>query len=150
MIDKLEEDGQRTLTGHDAFQLYDTYGFPLDLTREILAEQGFEVDEAGFQAEMDAQRERARSARLSDTPMESWDYQDELFADVCSEFIGYDSLSTNEAYIQALVVDGLPVTEAGAGMLQVVLDRTPFYAQGGGHGRWRHYTNSSGRLSGDK
>lgn len=133
MIDKLEEDGQRTLTGHDAFRLYDTYGFPLDLTREILAEQGFEVDEAGFQAEMDAQRERARLARLSGTPMESRHYQDELFADVCSEFIGYDSLATNEAYIQALVVDGLPVTEAGAGMsVQVVLDRTPFYAQGGG------------------
>ncbi len=69
MIADLKKHDEKILTGHDAFRLYDTYGFPLDLTREILAEQNIKVDEAGFEAEMEAQRERARLAREQDDGM---------------------------------------------------------------------------------
>lgn len=133
MIADLKKHDEKILTGHDAFRLYDTYGFPLDLTREILAEQNIKVDEAGFEAEMEAQRERARLAREQDDGMGVTDHEDDLFAHLSTEFIGYETLVTDEASIQALVVDGRSVSTVSAGMsVQVVLNRTPFYAQAGG------------------
>ena len=136
------EAGETVLSGKDVFRLHDTYGFPLDLTREIALEQGFSVDEAGFVQEMEAQRQRAREA-LKQKGGAAWSGAD-LPAGVDRSrktvFIGYDVLS-QEAEILAILVNR---GEAGQGELAlsdtveagetaiVILDRTPFYAEGGG------------------
>jgi alanyl-tRNA synthetase len=136
-IEKTAKEGhRRLLSGIDAFKLNDTFGFPLDLTKEIAAENGIEVDEKGFLAEMQKQRETARKDRLSrDISGWSADLFGALEADA-TEFIGYEVLRA-EVNIVALS-DGDEVTEAIAtddgpkdGVL-VVLDRTPFYAESGG------------------
>ncbi|NMA54674.1 MAG: alanine--tRNA ligase [Firmicutes bacterium] len=132
LADKLKAEGKQTLSGHDAFVLYDTYGFPLDLTKEILAEQGLNTDIKGFKQEMEAQRERARRARLADDT-DSKDNGEKTFANYCTEFIGYDRLADSGPYIQALVSGNLPVQEAACGTsVLLALDRSPFYAEAGG------------------
>jgi alanyl-tRNA synthetase len=127
----LKEQGETTLSGVQAFRLYDTYGFPLDLTREILREEGIHVDEAGFQAEMEAQRERARAARQEADGMGVLNGSSRL-AGVVTEFIGYTRL-VEQGRILALRVNGEWEEEAEEGAeVDVVLDRTPFYAEAGG------------------
>jgi alanyl-tRNA synthetase len=119
--------GTRMLDGETAFKLYDTYGFPLDLTADICRERGIALDEAGFDAAMTRQREQARAAgkfRMADT----LDYSGQPTA-----FYGYDSLNVDEASVTALYRDGSPVNEIDTGQAAVVvLDRTPFYAESGG------------------
>ncbi|MCI9068053.1 MAG: alanine--tRNA ligase [Lachnospiraceae bacterium] len=130
--EKLSGEGKPELSGEDAFRLYDTYGFPLDLTREILEEKGFSVDEEGFAKAMDVQRETARSSRKKSNYMGREDIYQNLSADLTTEFTGYETLidtglvtalTTAEEIVEALT-DGQKGT--------IITDRTPFYATMGG------------------
>jgi alanyl-tRNA synthetase len=126
--------GGSRLTGDQVFALHDTYGFPIDLTVEMAAEAGLSIDEAGFRTLMAQQRERAKAdatARRSGHGDLS-EYRGVLDAHGRPEFLGYTEL-TAEARVIGLLVDGVGVPVAGAGSaVEVVLDRTPFYAEGGG------------------
>lgn len=127
----LRKEGGTVIGGQDAFRLYDTYGFPLDLTEDFAEENGFTVDREGFESEMEAQRSRARSARQETDSMK---VQGGPFADytVKTEFVGYTDLVTS-AKIIAIVRGDAFVDIVGAGeTCHVVLDRTPFYAESGG------------------
>ncbi|EBO8845994.1 alanine--tRNA ligase [Salmonella enterica subsp. enterica serovar Schwarzengrund] len=116
-----------TLDGETAFRLYDTYGFPVDLTADVCRERNIKVDEAGFEAAMEEQRRRAREA--SDFGA---DYNAMIRVDSASEFKGYDHLELN-GKVTALFVDGKAVEAINAGQeAVVVLDQTPFYAESGG------------------
>ena len=121
------------LPGATAFRLYDTYGFPLDLTEDALRAQGRAVDRAGFEARMARQRAEARRAWAGSGAVASeavwFDIRERAGA---TEFLGHDTESA-EAMVQALVVDGAPVARAGAGAeVAFVVNQTPFYAEGGG------------------
>ena len=121
------EDGTSSLPGHTAFLLHDTYGFPLELTEEIAGERGVAVDRAGFDAEMTAQRERAKAARKGGG---SDDERLDLYREIVeqhgiTEFVGYA-----EDACEATVIAVLPGSEEGT--VEVFLDRTPFYAEAGG------------------
>ncbi|MCM8901230.1 alanine--tRNA ligase [Caldicoprobacter algeriensis] len=132
-VDDLKQRGQKVLDGSKAFKLYDTYGFPLDLTREILQEEGLEVDEQGFQQEMEVQRERARAAhRVTDyMGMDSNIYK-LIDADASTNFVGYHALES-QSRVLAIIKDEARVESAAEGQeIAVVLDQTPFYAEGGG------------------
>ena len=116
-----------TLDGETAFRLYDTYGFPVDLTADVCRERNIKVDEAGFEAAMEEQRRRAREASGFGA-----DYNAMIRVDSASEFKGYDHLELN-GKVTALVVDGKAVDAINAGQeAVVVLDQTPFYAESGG------------------
>ncbi|MCS4062005.1 MULTISPECIES: alanine--tRNA ligase [Pseudomonas] len=113
--------------GDVVFKLYDTYGFPMDLTADIARERELTIDEAGFEREMDAQRERARSASAF-----GMDYNSVVKVDSATEFVGYDA-TEGQGKIIALYKDGQAVDQLGEGEQGVVvLDRTPFYAESGG------------------
>ncbi|WP_146232437.1 MULTISPECIES: alanine--tRNA ligase [unclassified Pseudomonas] len=113
--------------GDVVFKLYDTYGFPMDLTADIARERELTIDEAGFEREMDAQRERARSASAF-----GMDYNSLVKVDTATEFLGYDA-TEGQGKIIALYKDGQSVDQLGEGEQGVVvLDRTPFYAESGG------------------
>jgi alanyl-tRNA synthetase len=124
---------RQKLPGAVAFRLYDTFGFPLDLTQDALREQGREVDLAGFEAAMEEQRTRARAAWAGTGEAVTERVWFELKEKVgASEFLGY-STETAEAEIVALVVNGAPVSAAAAGAeVAVVLNQTPFYGESGG------------------
>ncbi|MGP4221305.1 alanine--tRNA ligase [Escherichia coli] len=116
-----------TLDGETAFRLYDTYGFPVDLTADVCRERKIKVDEAGFEAAMEEQRRRAREASGFGA-----DYNAMIRVDSASEFKGYDHLELN-GKVTALFVDGKAVDAINAGQeAVVVLDQTPFYAESGG------------------
>ncbi|RZM90203.1 MULTISPECIES: alanine--tRNA ligase [unclassified Escherichia] len=116
-----------TLDGETAFRLYDTYGFPVDLTADVCRERNIKVDEAGFEAAMEEQRRRAREASGFGA-----DYNAMIRVDSASEFKGYDHLELN-GNVTALFVDGKAVDAINAGQeAVVVLDQTPFYAESGG------------------
>lgn len=116
-----------TLDGETAFRLYDTYGFPVDLTADVCRERNIKVDEAGFDAAMEEQRRRAREASGFGA-----DYNAMIRVDSASEFKGYDHLELN-GKVTALFVDGKSVDAINAGQeAVVVLDQTPFYAESGG------------------
>ncbi|WP_322761527.1 alanine--tRNA ligase [Frankia sp. Cr2] len=126
--------GSGVLAGERAFQLHDTFGFPIDLTLEMAAEQGLTVDEEGFRRLMGEQRERAKAdARAKKTGhVDTSAYRDVLDAAGPSVFTGYDN-AAQDAIVRGLLVAGSPAREAGEGSdVEVVLDRTPFYAEGGG------------------
>lgn len=133
MEKELIEKGAKTLAGADAFKLYDTYGFPLDLTIEILEEKGIGVDEAGFKAAMDEQRKKAHDARkVSNYMGADATIYEQLDKSIMSEFVGYDTL-TLENTITALttedeIADALTDGQTGA----VIVEKTPFYATMGG------------------
>ena len=116
------------LSGEAAFKLYDTYGFPLDLTADITRERGIVINEAEFDEHMQAQRERARDAGKFDV-----DYSSVIQVESPTTFIGYEQLAEEGVTIDALYQDGNPADSLAEGMEGVVvLDRTPFYAEGGG------------------
>ncbi|MDZ4168850.1 MAG: alanine--tRNA ligase [Coriobacteriia bacterium] len=125
--------GESMLDGGIAFTLHDTYGFPYELTAEIVAEKGYTVDEEAFRAEMTAQRDRARAAVKDD----SWSAYGGAFASIAkgskaTEFLGYES-DEADATVLAILADGVLVETASDGdAVQVVLDRTPFYGEQGG------------------
>ena len=122
----------KQISGEQAFELYDTYGFPLELTQEIAEEHGLVVDLAGFETAMEQQRQRAKAAAVS-IDLTLQDAIDQVAAGLQdTEFRGYEQLEQSSS-IQALVVNGDPAQSAAAGdAVQVVLDVTPFYGEGGG------------------
>ena len=133
LLDSLKETGQLEagVQGRDVFTLYDTYGFPPELTAEIAREHGLEVDMDGFEREMEAQRQRARAAHAFTGAMEIMPAYENLGVDTV-EFTGYELLSQHSA-VTALLVDGSPVGHAARGhRVEVVLGVTPFYAESGG------------------
>jgi alanyl-tRNA synthetase len=140
---KARGEGRSEISGPDAFKLYDTYGFPFDLTEDYAAEQGMTVDRGGFDASMQEQRVRARSARQE---TESMKVQGGPLADYTekSEFVGYDALNA-EARVLAIVANNVFVDVAGVdNKVLVVLDQTPFYAESGGQVSDRGFLTANG------
>jgi alanyl-tRNA synthetase len=131
-IEKIRRGGETTLPGEVVFRLYDTFGFPLDLTEDILRGHGLELDREGFDAGMRAQRERARAAWRGSGDERTAEVYARLAADLRSTFRGYDQLELSSP-IRALLVDGESRSVARAGEeLELVVDETPFYAESGG------------------
>ncbi|MBP1156521.1 MULTISPECIES: alanine--tRNA ligase [unclassified Paenibacillus] len=131
MVDKAHKEGRSEISGPDAFKLYDTYGFPFDLTEDFAAEKAMTVDRAGFDQAMQEQRDRARAARQDSDSMK---VQGGPLADytVKSEFVGYTDLVTT-AKVLEIVHENRFVDLVGTGeTCQVILDVTPFYAESGG------------------
>ena len=134
ILNKLVEDAKSnnltTLSGEDVFKLYDTYGFPIDLTREIAEEAGLAIDEARFTALMQEQKVRAREARAN---ISGWsDASKNLLADIpATNFVGYDSMNAS-AKVLAILADDMSVNQVSEGDCTVILDTTPFYGEGGG------------------
>lgn len=131
MLEDLTKGGG-VLSGEDAFRLYDTYGFPFDLTKDILAEKNMTADEEGFKALMEEQRRRARDSRKA-SDGESWKSDGINFDGVAkTEFVGYTNNSCS-ATVKAIAVDGVLCDMVGEGTRAIiVLDKTPFYGEGGG------------------
>ena len=136
MIDGLEKAHQHLLKGLDVFKLNDTFGFPLDLTKEIAAEQGIEIDEDGFHAEMKKQKERARAERLKKN-ISGW--SEDLFGGLTVEptvFTGYENLNDTGVVValsdEETLTDAIATDEEAKDGVLVVLDKTPFYAEMGG------------------
>ncbi|MEH3000045.1 alanine--tRNA ligase [Bacillus pumilus] len=131
VIKKERDKGNTQISGEDVFKLYDTYGFPVELTEEYAEDENMTVDREGFQAEMEKQRERARNARQD---VGSMQVQGGALGDIKVEstFVGYENL-TADAHIVELLQNGEIVTEAHEGdTVQILLDETPFYAESGG------------------
>lgn len=131
VLKKAKESGKGVVDGKDIFRLYDTYGFPVELTEEYAEEKGLQVDHEGFEREMEIQRERARAARQD---VDSMQVQGGVLGDIKveSQFVGYDQLQT-DAKVLAIVKDGELVDKAEKGEeVQIILDKTPFYAESGG------------------
>lgn len=130
---ELEKQGGKVLSGEDAFKLYDTYGFPLDLTQEILEEKGFSIDEAAFKACMEEQRNKARSARKETNYMGAdATVYDEIDPAVTTEFVGYDRL-VHESEITVLTTESELVEALSDGDRgTIIVKETPFYATMGG------------------
>lgn len=133
MEESMKAAGQTTLSGADAFKLYDTYGFPLDLTKEILEEKGYGIDEEGFKACMEEQRVKARSAREVTNYMGAdATVYDEIDASVTTEFVGYDHL-VDESRVTVLTTDTEIVEALTDGQVGTIfVEKTPFYATMGG------------------
>jgi len=125
MIADLQKNGTKALNGTDAFKLYDTYGFPLELTQEILEEQGFKLDEAAFRSEMEKQRKRGRDAREESTFLGAGATVYDGLDCPPTEFVGHDTGVVENARI-------LFVDSGENGAVSVIVDRTPIYAEGGG------------------
>ncbi len=143
VIDKVKAEGKTVIAGVDAFTLYDTYGFPLELTQEIAAEEGLTVDVASFDIEMEEQRKRAKQAHKAiDLTVQG--SIDELAEQIHpTEFLGYTEARSNSR-VEVVLVEGKTVEAAEVGTkIQVILDRTPFYAESGGQ------IGDKGYLSGD-
>ncbi len=133
MTEKVEKDGGKQLGGADAFKLYDTFGFPLDLTKEILEEKGFTVDEAGFSSCMQEQKDKARKARKVTNYMGAdVTVYESIDPSVTTEFVGYDKLACDSRITvlttETELVDALTDGEIGT----VIVEQTPFYATMGG------------------
>ncbi len=133
MQEQLKAQGKTVLSGEDCFRLYDTYGFPMDLTEEIMADQGFGIDSEGFAACMQKQRETARAARKQTNYMGAdATVYDEIDPSITSIFVGYDSL-TAESEITVLTTDTEIVEQIVEGQSgTIIVDETPFYATMGG------------------
>ena len=127
---KAKEEGKTALSGDDVFQLYDTYGFPFDLTKELAEEQGLGVDEDDFRALMNEQRQRARDARAN---ISGWDNASKsLLSDMKqTEFVGYDKTECR-AKVIAILAEGESVDAVSEGDCSVITDTTVFYGEGGG------------------
>ncbi len=132
-IEELKSKNEQVMPGEMVFKLHDTYGFPLDLTREIAEENGLSIDEAGFKKEMDAQKKRAKEAHLSkDSSAWGDDVYGKLDKSVKTQFVGYTE-DNNEAKVLYIVKDGEVVETAQEGdEITVILDKTCFYAESGG------------------
>ncbi len=131
IVDDIKDAGGNTIPGADVFKLYDTFGFPIDLTRELADEQGLEVDEEGFKALMQEQRKKARDARLA---LGDFGWTDEnalIDKSLKTEFVGYKE-NECDCEILYIIKDGELQSLASGGNATIVLDRTPFYAESGG------------------
>ncbi|MBO5212594.1 MAG: alanine--tRNA ligase [Clostridia bacterium] len=129
LISKAKENGESVIDGAEVFKLYDTFGFPIDLTREIAEENSLSIDEEGFKALMAEQRKRAREARAN---ISGWDNADSKIDVAKTEFTGYAS-TEGEGKVIAIILDGgESVDSVSEGECSVILDKTPFYGEGGG------------------
>lgn len=131
VVEQQKAAGHAEIPGEDAFRLYDTYGFPVELTEEYAEEEGMSIDHAGFEAAMQAQRDRARSARQNVNSMQT---QSEVLGSIkeASEFVGYTQTAA-DAEVLVIIKDGELAESAQEGEeVQVILDQTPFYAESGG------------------
>jgi alanyl-tRNA synthetase len=131
IVEREKKAGRDTIPGEDVFRLYDTYGFPVELTEEYAEEEGLSVDHSGFEKEMEGQRERARAARQD---VGSMQVQGGILSDITTEskFVGYGNLETNATVIEVLVdKERQPKVDKGQ-EFQFILDQTPFYAESGG------------------
>ncbi len=144
IIQEVKQQGKTSISGESAFTLYDTYGFPLELTQEIAEENNLTVDEAGFNVEMQKQVERAKAAHetIDLTVQGSLDKLAEHIH--ATEFLGYTQPAAT-AKVEAILVDGVSQEAAEAGtQVQIVLDKTPFYAESGGQIGDRGYISGDG------
>jgi alanyl-tRNA synthetase len=144
IIQEVKQRGETQISGESAFTLYDTYGFPLELTQEVAEENNLTVDEAGFDAEMQKQVERAKAAHetIDLTVQGSLDKLAEHIQ--VTEFLGYSQPATT-AKVEAILLEGVSQEEAEAGTeVQIVLDKTPFYAESGGQIGDRGYISGDG------
>ncbi|WP_375494595.1 alanine--tRNA ligase [uncultured Nostoc sp.] len=144
IIQEVKQRGETQISGESAFTLYDTYGFPLELTQEVAEENNLTVDDAGFNIEMQKQVERAKAAHetIDLTVQGSLDKLAEHIH--ATEFIGYTQPATT-AKVEAILVEGVSQEEAEAGtQVQIVLDKTPFYAESGGQIGDRGYISGDG------
>ncbi|WP_100406614.1 alanine--tRNA ligase [Bacillus solitudinis] len=131
ILNEAQESNKKIIDGTDVFRLYDTYGFPVDLTEEYVEEKGLTIDREGFEIEMEGQRTRARSARQESGSMQ---VQDELLGTITvkSTFVGYEKLVT-EGTVEFIIHDKQQIDEVEAGAeIQLILSETPFYAESGG------------------
>lgn len=134
-IEEMKSKGEKVMSGEKSFRLYDTYGFPIDLTKEILEEEGFEIDEEAFNQEMKIQKERAREARGKSTTYMGADetVYHKLDVDMVTEFAGYDVKEVADAKVIAIIANNEVSDSAVAGdEVSVFIDKTPFYAESGG------------------
>lgn len=131
VIKKEKENSSDTINGADVFRLYDTYGFPVELTEEYAGDAGMKIDMAGFEAEMEEQRERARAARHDENSMH---VQGGVLRDVTvpSKFVGYSEFKTNSTVLAILKNGGLIDQAVSGEEVELILDITPFYAESGG------------------
>ncbi len=132
IIEGLKKEGKNIIPGNELFKLYDTYGFPIDLARDIAMDNHLLIDEDGFHQEMEMQREKARASWIGEEVAISPLYR-ELLSEIGETiFIGYDALES-EAIIKAIIKDGKVVNEASEGeKVEIFLDKTPFYGESGG------------------
>jgi alanyl-tRNA synthetase len=145
-IDQVQREGSNSISGREAFVLYDTYGFPLELTQEIAAEYDLSVDGAGFEAEMEQQLKRSQAAHETiDLTIQG--SLDQLASQIsATEFLGYGQFSS-QAEVTVLLLEGKTVDAASAGQtVQVILDQTPFYAESGGQVGDRGYLSGENLL----
>lgn len=131
IIADTKADHSKVISGKDAFRLFDTYGFPLELAKEYAEDQGMEIDEAGFADEMQKQKKRARSARSN---AKSMGVQSDLLTDLKtpSEYVGYDTLKVDAAVLKDIIQDDQLTDTVSPGEARVLFDVTPFYAEMGG------------------
>ncbi|WP_125590603.1 alanine--tRNA ligase [Companilactobacillus jidongensis] len=130
IIDSLHKSNKKIIDGADAFKLYDTYGFPLEMTREYAHDESLDVDEDGFKKNMEEQKQRARSARGT---LQSMGMQDETLMEIKtpSEFVGYDN-NEIKATLKDIIVNDSEMDSVSDGQAQLIFDKTPFYAEMGG------------------
>ncbi|MDD3013025.1 MAG: alanine--tRNA ligase [Candidatus Gastranaerophilales bacterium] len=144
VIEKALKTSTKVISGEDSFKLYDTYGFPLELTVEIAQEQGLTVDMTGFNAAMEEQRERAKSAQSTVRLTDELIYVDVLNHTGPSVFLGYCATESKDCTVKALIKEGEKIETAQAGdSIDLILDKTPFYAESGGQ------IGDSGHISGE-
>ncbi|PIO84791.1 alanine--tRNA ligase [Pediococcus damnosus] len=131
IIKKNKENNEKEISGSDAFKLFDTYGFPLDLTTEYAHDEGLEVDKKGFETEMQQQKQRARAARGNQISM---GVQSGLLTGIQtpSRYVGYTELTADHAVLKNIIQNDQLVTDAKKGEAQLIFDVTPFYAEMGG------------------
>lgn len=143
IIAKTQKSGLKIISGRDAFTLYDTYGFPLELTQEVAEEHDLKVDLSGFEAAMEEQTTRSQEAHETIDLMALGSLGKLASGVATTDFLGY-TLPATGALIMALIADGQPVESAAAGkQVQIVLDQTPFYAESGGQIGDRGYLSAS-------
>ena len=143
-IEKLSARGEQTLPGEILFKLYDTYGFPVDLTADILTDRGLALDQTGFDREMETQRTRARAAWKGTGDVTVTEVYGRIVSQVTSVFSGYEGLN-GESNLCAILRDGEPVEVASAGdQVELVFGETPFYAESGGQ------VGDRGRITGPR
>ncbi len=140
----LKSSDEKLIPGGEVFKLYDTFGFPVDLVRDIALDSGYRVDEQGFHDAMEAQREKARASWVGADEAIASIYREVLTEAGSTEFVGYDREEA-DSVVKAIIRDGVTVNEASEGeKVEVVLDRTPFYGESGGQ------VGDTGKLTGDE
>ena len=128
LIESLIESSDKVISGEDAFKLYDTYGFPFELTNEIAAEKGLSVDEAGFKAAMQEQKERARASAQKVVITDDLNY----INNPATDFVGYEKFESSAKILSIVDENGNNIEIARNGVFDIILDKTPFYAECGG------------------